>query len=310
MLIESGSHAPGVSAADFGLAAGAALRIERAADDLRPLLSDYKVFDSDAALFWGAHNRILPGWSRIWIALTADLFDIKIGSRRYPRMGSAMLIGVTSRAVSVTTYGGLSVSIDIGPLAFARLFTSSANTMCDQVTPLDQLLPKSWCDDLVGRVSKTERGLDVKFMLDDFFGEHLPPPHPHEETLARIMALLVDERTHDISDAAAQVGIDNRLLRRLTKRYFGFAPKMLMMRTRFLRAMTAMLVDRCATNFSVVPAGYHDQSHFIRDANRFLGMTPRRFLALDLPYTRAALRARLLVMGAASSTLDRVVQAL
>lgn len=157
MLIESGSHAPGVCAADFGLAAGAALRVERA-DSLRPVLSDYKVFDSDAALFWGAHNRIMPGWSRIWIALTADLFDVETGSHRYPRLGSAMLIGVTSRAAPVTTYGGLSVSIDIGPLAWARLFKPSAESLRDCVTPLDQLLPKSLCDELVSRVARTDRG--------------------------------------------------------------------------------------------------------------------------------------------------------
>ena len=304
VLIESGSHTPGVHAADFGLAAGSAMRIERAAEPLRPVLSDYAVFDSDCETFAGAQNRLMPGWARIWIGLTADLFDVKVGSRKYPRLGSAMLIGVTSRAVPLTTYGGLSVVIDIGPLAWARLFAVSAETLRDQVTPLDKLLPKSWCNDLVGRVAHTERGRDVKFALDDFFIEHLPAPHPQEATLSRILVLLIDEATHDLANAAAQVGIDNRLLLRLTKRYFGFPPKMLMMRTRFLRAMTAMLVDHGETDFNAVPTGYHDQSHFIRDGNRFLGITPRRFLALDLPYVRAAMRARMLVIGAATSTLD------
>ena len=306
-LIESGSPTPGVHAADFGLAAGSAMRIEQAADALRPVLSDYAVFDSDREAFFGAQNRLMPGWARIWIGLTADLFDVKVGSRKYPRLGSAMLIGVTSRAVPITTYGGLSVVIDIGPLAWARLFAVSAETLRDCVTPLDRLLPRDWCDDLVGRVARSDRGLDIKFALDDFFGKHLPPQHPQEATISRILALLVDARTHDLSDAAAQVGIDNRLLLRLTKRYFGFPPKMLMMRTRFLRAMTAMLVDDGEADFGSAPSGYHDRSHFIRDGNRFLGMTPRRFVALDLPYTCAGLRVRMLVMGAATSSLDAMV---
>ena len=303
-LIESGTHAPGICAADFGLAAGSALRIERAADALRPILSAYAVFDSDPKAFAGAQNWLLPGWSRIWIGLTADLLDVKFRSRSYPRLGPAMLIGVTSRAVPVTTYGGLSVTVDIGPLAWARLFAPSAETLRDRVTPLEELVPRGWSEDLVARIARSDRGADVKPVLDAFFLEHMPPPHPDEATLTRILALLVDPRTHDLSDAAAQVGIEDRALRRLTKRYFGFPPKLLSMRTRFLRALTAMLVDHGETDFRIVPAGYHDQSHFIRDANRFLGMTPRRFLALDLPYTRAVLRARVMVMGAATSSLD------
>ena len=172
------------------------------------------------------------------------------------------------------------------------MFIKSAELLRDRVTPLDQLLPRDWCDDLMGRVVRSNRRSDIKIVLDDFFQERLPPPHPHEAVLAKI--------------AEAQVRIDNRLLLRLTKRYFGFPPKLLLMRTRFLCAMTAMLVGRAGPDFGAVPSGYHDQSHFIRDGNRFLGTTPRRFLALELPYTRAVLRTRLLVMGAAISALDPV----
>jgi hypothetical protein len=77
------------------------------------------------------------------------------------------------------------------------------------------------------------------------------------------------------------------------------------MRTRFLRALTAMLLSPVGPDFGVIPAGYHDISHFIRDANRFLGLTPRRFLAIDMPYTRAVLRARTLVMGTVAPYLDK-----
>lgn len=305
-LIESGSHAPGVTAADFGLADGSALRIERAADALRPVLSSYSAYDSDATMFPNSKNWMLPNWARIWIGLTADLLDVSVGNRRYARVGSALMIGVTSRAVPITTYGGCSVAIEIAPLAWARLFGPTAENFRDRITPLAELVPAGWSEDLIACVVQSERGADLKFILDNFFLERLPPPHAHEATLQRILALLVDPATHDLSSAAAQAGIDNRTLLRLTKQYFGFPPKMLSMRTRFLRALTTLLVNPGALDCGATPPSYHDISHFIRDANRFLGMTPRRFLALDLPYTRAVLRARLLVMGAATSSLDQV----
>ena len=94
------------------------------------------------------------------------------------------------------------------------------------------------------------------------------------------------------------------MLLRLTKRYFGFPPKVLMRRARFLRALTAMLLSP-REEAAAVPRGYHDASHFIRDGHHFLGTTPRRFAANEMPYLRAALRARALVTAAPTPSLDR-----
>jgi AraC-like DNA-binding protein len=306
-VILSGSHATGVSAADFRLPSGTALRCELPAGPLRPVLSSYAVLDSDPAVHSGPGNWVLPGWARLWIVLAPDPLDVTIDNRRYTTVQAAMLFGVTSRAMPVSTYGGVTVVVDIGPLASARLFAPSAELLRDRVTPLGTLLPPGWSEDLMASLARSDRGAQVKGVLDDFFRERMPPPHPQEDLIARIAALLVDEETHDLADAAAQVGIDKRALLGLTKRYFGFPPKILSMRTRFLRALTAMLLDTGQTDFAAIPAGYHDVSHFIRDANRFLGMTPRRFQAIEMPYTRAVLRARMLVTGSPMSALDKAV---
>jgi len=260
--------------------------------------------DSDPALQFGARSWVLPAWARLWIVLAPDPIHVTIHNRKYPSLRAAMLFGVTSRAMPVSAYGGVTIAVDIGPLAWARLFQPSAEVLRDRITPLDELLPRSWSEDLIACVERSDRGAQVKSALDNFFLERIPPPHPQEQLISRISALLGDERTHDLADAAAQVGIDKRALLGLTKRYFGFPPKMLLMRTRFLRALTAMMLQPDAPNTPAIPAGYHDASHFIRDSNRFLGMTPRRFLAINMPYTRAALRARMLVTGSPMSALD------
>ncbi|WP_052507966.1 AraC family transcriptional regulator [Sphingomonas hengshuiensis] len=295
-----------MQAADFCLPPGTALRYELAADPLRPVLSSYSVLDSDPAVQSGAVNWVLPGWARLWIILAPDPLQITIRNRHYPALRAAMLFGVTSRAMPVSAYGGVTVAIDIGPLAWARLFQPSAELLRDRITPLDELLPPGWSEDLITGIERSDRGAQVKGVLDDFFLNRMPPPHPQEKLIAAIAALLGDERTHDLAGAAARVGIGKRALLGLTKRYFGFPPKILSMRTRFLRALTGMLLQPDVPDFSAIAPGYHDASHFIRDANRFLGMTPRRFLAIDMPYTRAALRARRLVTGAALSALDIV----
>lgn len=297
-MIVSGTHTPGVSAADFRLPAGTALRFERAAERLCPVMATYAARDSDTVLWAGAINWRLPSRAQIWISLDAG--PIEIATRRQPaaRLGSAALFGVTGRAQPILSSGGVSVVIDIGPAAWARLFAPSAEAMRDRITPLVDLLPRGWSDDLLTAVARSDRGPQLKAVLDAFFAERLPPPHPDEPQIAQIAALLRDGRTISLPDAAERSGIDHRALLRLTKRYFGFPPKVLLMRARFLRGLIAMLIADTKPDFAAVPPGYHDTSHFIRDANHFLGMTPRRFLAIEMPFTRAALRAHGLVMKA------------
>ena len=297
-MIVSGSHSPGISAEDFRLPIGTALRFERAAEALRPALSTYAARDSDALLWAGAINWRLPSRAQIWISLGAG--PIEVATRRHAaaRMGSAALFGVTGRAQPILSSGGVSVVIDIGPIAWARLFAQSAETLRDRITPLTGLLPAGWSDDLIATVARSDRGPQLKGVLDAFFTERMPAPHPDEPLISQIAELLRDGRTISLPDAADRSGIDNRLLSRLTKRYFGFPPKTLLMRARFLRTLIPMLVSDAKPDFAAVPPGYHDVPHVIRDAKHFIGMTPRRFLATEMPYTRAALRAHGLVMRA------------
>ena len=306
-MIESGSHTLGVRSADFRLPSGTALRMERPAEPLCGILSSYSVLDSDASAWPEAENWMLPSWARLWIGINRGPVDVAVGRNPANRLGQAMLVGVTSRAMAASTSGGVSVVIDIGPVAWARLIASSAEAMRDRMVPLDQMVPAGWSEDLVACIAASDCGVQVKAAIDDFFLQRMPPPHPHEALIAKIAALLVDDNVHDLKDAAARVGIDDRTLVRLSKRYFGFPPKILSMRTRFIRVLTAMMLADDDPDYATIPAGYHDVSHFIRDANRFLGLTPRRFLAIEMPYSRATLRARSLVMGAATASIDKVI---
>ena len=298
-MIVSGTHTPGVSAADFGLPPHTALRYELPAQELLRFFPSYTVLDSDAALFTGSGSYVLPGWATIWIALNDGPIGVTIRNKHYGALGAASVRGVTSRAMPVTTRGGVTVVVTINPLGWARFFAASAETMRDRLVPLDEvLLPGGWGADLVALLGASDRGPAVKGLLDRFFLDHLPPPHADEPRIAEITALLADPSRHDLVEAAAGLGISAQAMLRLTKHHFGFPPKMLLMRTRFLRAIVGLILNGRLHGAALLPVGYYDASHFTRDATRFLGMTPRRFLGHDLAYLHAVLRARLLVTGA------------
>lgn len=110
----------------------------------------------------------------------------------------------------------------------------------------------------------------------------------------------------DIVGMAAQLGIEGAVLRRLAIRHFGFPPKLLLRRARFLRSLLCACRTDRTTDYSLIDDSYFDLSYFLRDANAFLGMTPRRFMALSTPFLDASLRARDAVLGAPTQALHDI----
>ena len=276
---------------DFKKTPGVTLRVEPSSNALRSFVPNYRVLDFDTTPGVESSNWLLSNLGTLWILLTPEPIEFVIGNRSYAMPGPIVLVGVMSRAMVVKHQRGIAVVVDIGPLAWARLFLPSAEHLRDRVTLVDQLLPSGWSEDLVPRLVRCNRGAAVKTVIDDFFSERIPPAHQFEETLSRIATFMRDETRRDLANAAVSAGISGQDLLRLSKRYFGFPPKTMMIRTRFMRAMTDILVNNGNPDFSANPAGYHDVRHFLRDADRFLGMTPRRFLKLIQPNLRASMRA-------------------
>ena len=305
-MIESGSHVPGVSVAAFGLPPGTALRYEQPAAELSGYLIDYNVLDSDGAVHHDVTQWMLPGWAAIRIVLAEQPIAITLGGRRYDPLPVAGLYGPTSRATQVTTSGGVTIGIGISPLGWSRLFHERADALRDRIVPLDTVMRPEIVAHLVARLRASDQGPAVKGILDDFFRMHFRPIHRDEPAIRALMALILDDGIDDLAEAGARIGILPHTLRRLSARYFGFAPKTLLVRTRFLRAILAMLVQWEAGDQVAVAGNYHDLPHFLRDAKRFLGMTPRQFMAKPMPYIHAVRRARAAVIGAATGALQRV----
>jgi methylphosphotriester-DNA--protein-cysteine methyltransferase len=305
-MIQSGSLKPGIDPHAFGLPEGTALRYEVPDPALRPFFPSYAVLDSDISVFKGPSSWALPGWSQIWIVLTEGPISVQVRNRKYAPLGGAVLYGPTSRAMPITSNGGISIVVDVSPLGWARWFDTSAEMLRDRITPLEQLWPQERVEALIGTLHASNRSTEVKAAFDDFFLSCLPPEAAVEQRVARAAALLASADHNGSAEIAAELGFGTQTLLRLSNRYFGYGPKLLMRRTRFLRALCAMLMADALPDPTDIPVGYHDMPHFLRDSDQFLGLTPRRFLSMPMPYLRAALRARSLVIGAPMPLLDQL----
>lgn len=303
-MIQSGSHVPGVSVDDFGLPDHTALRWELPAEPLRAFLLRYGVFDSDVVEGRDTVDWMLPAWARIWIAIGRAPVTLAIHNRSYESLPAAGVFGVTSRAIPVRANGGVTIAIDVSPLGWSRLFTGSAAAYRDTVTPLGAMMPEHHVTALTAALAHSDRALDVKPILDRFFAPLLAGPHRHDASIAKLSELVADARTVDLEAVAAAQGISAHAMRRMSNRYFGFSPKLLICRTRFLRALMPLLEAGADADYGAIPPGYHDRSHFNRDGRRFLGMTPRRYIAQPAHYMTATRRARRMVIGSPVAVLD------
>ena len=98
-------------------------------------------------------------------------------------------------------------------------------------------------------------------------------------------------------------------MQRVADRAFGFPPKLLLRRARFLRSLHALRVARRGEAASVIDPNYTDHSHFIRDAHDFLGMSPQAFLDIDMPLLKRSLDLRAQVLGTPAQALDPAPEA-
>jgi hypothetical protein len=291
-MIESGTSIAGVDPRNWALPAGTALRIELPAPDLRAFVTEYYVLDSDPQLHAGAVSYPLPSWPMIRITLTPDLVSLRLGPRSYDPLPRAALWGTTTRAMQTTTYGGVTVGVGITALGWSRLFTISADKVRDQVVPLSTLLPNTAVAALVEQLRTADLVTDLAPILDAFLRAHLLPPTPHDEAIRRLIDLINDEQTEDIASASVRLGLAPAALRRLSIRFFGYPPKLLLVRARFMRSLVRMMLANNGADYTSIAPTYFDKSHFLRDARRFLDTTPRRFMQRDNPYVLAVMRAR------------------
>lgn len=304
-LIESGSHVPGVDPADFGLPHLTALRYELPSDALAPFVADYHVLDSIRVPGELPCEYMLPNGPAIRIILADHPMVLMVGKEAGVTLPPASLYGPMSRAAAMEVgTGGVTVGITLTAAGLARLGRVDAYALRDSVVPLETFVAPDAVERLTRQLLASDQGPAVKGIFDDALPQWFARPHPHEAELMRISALLATPGIATVQEARERLGIHQRRLERLSRQYFGFSPKLLFRRARLLRSIVALKLAGPPFDLSLIDPDYHDHSHFTRDAHRFLGMAPMRFLKLPNHYIDAALRARVIVRGAAMAALD------
>jgi AraC-like DNA-binding protein len=151
-----------------------------------------------------------------------------------------------------------------------------------------------------------EADADAEFgRIVDHFLARIDEPVHDEERIVAIHEALVDPDIHTVATLVERTGGTPRTIERVCQRAFGFAPKVLLRRQRFMRSLAQFMLDPGVRWSGAMDGHYYDQAQFVRDFRQFMGMTPGQYAAREKPILTAIMRERARIAGAAAQTLDR-----
>ena len=232
---------------------------------------------------------LYPEWGNVRLSLTGDWRVIND-----PRDGGApnvrALFGPTDRCGEIITSGGKTVGFGLTPLGWNRLIGSNAGEMANRVREIGGELGVDMME--LQSAFRADRDDDVgvaRFdaVLLDLLARRAPN-HPLVLTTDRVLR----RRPADVLSFVAEVGVAPRTLHRICLRAFGFPPKRLLRRQRFLETLGVIRVTPGASFGELVGEDYHDQSHFNRDFRDFMGMTAREYVRTPRLLMQAAAAAQ------------------
>ena len=111
-----------------------------------------------------------------------------------------------------------------------------------------------------------------------------------------------DPDIRNVAGLVEATGITQRTLERLCQRAFGFSPKLLLRRQRFMRSLAQFMLEPSLKWVGALDGQYHDQAQFVRDFRSFMGTTPSDYGAAPHPILGKIMAQRMADQGAAPET--------
>lgn len=192
------------------------------------------------------------------------------------------------------------------PLGWARFVghnaSNAANLMCDgRADP--RLAPFVPLADCIFAAERDEAA-ELERIVEFFRTKHAPP-HVDENRILAVHAALVDENLTTVSELVDRVAASQRTVERICARHFGFSPKLLLRRQRFMRSLAHFMLDPSLKWIGAMDSHYHDQAQFVRDFREFMGVSPREYAATPHPILGPIMQERNRAYGTPVQTMDR-----
>jgi AraC-like DNA-binding protein len=271
------------------------LHIVQPSEALRPYVSAYYLSDIDSAT--PISDLSVPEWGNIRL-IDIGGFAVDSGADAGQFVNEPMLQGPSSKAVHFTIKHCRMVGIGILPAGFAKFWNSDLGRIADTSEPLVSTM--GGMTETLMQAVRDAAAPDEKFGIVDKFLLGLLGDATFRDASDEVLhvhTLLNDPAMAHMEQLADAVGCSPVALARFCKRRFGFPPKLLLRRQRFLRMLDALHARPYGEWPDFLDPQYTDQSHMIRDFHYFMGMSPTHYLALPRMVQKSSAAHRAEALG-------------
>ena len=274
--------------------AGSPIEYWRASSSLSPFVTGYHRYNVALPAGTVLRDAFFPSWASVRITMPGNgRWSLRLGSRLFDPVPEAAFIGPTSYAGYLETGGGTLTGVGLLPMGWAALFGGDVSRHANRVMPLSAIDPGA--DALVRALHDGEPPQQA---FDTWLSARLPRAREIDPRVEQLQAAIADPAIDRIETIADMLALTQRSLATFTRLHFGFTPKLLLRRGRFLRALSGVLTHPGDGAEVIEAAGYWDRSHFLRDSHLFLGCSIRDFAKRRGPLNQIALHTRAAVLGA------------
>ncbi len=254
------------------------IRYYRLAAELEPYFSVLYSFDLRCDEESEITDHLPPEWSAMLLYLGGTSPRASVVPEPLRRRSSFPIRGPSSRAITMSLSAARVWGLSLLPLGWARFCRAPAHELADQVVDGAQHPAFALFRPLHSLVEEADKNpATVPDVVNAFLLAQDRSPVPAQAQILACQQALSDPSVGDVETLASRVGVGRRTLERLCARYFGFSPKLLLRRQRFLRSLAAYMLGPRENWSRALDGQYYDQAHFVRDFRRFMGISPTEY---------------------------------
>jgi methylphosphotriester-DNA--protein-cysteine methyltransferase len=279
-----------------------AVEIAQPAEPLRRFISAY--FVSEADLPEAVVDLSVPEWGAIRFVHDGS-FNFNFEPNEVVVVDRPYLQGPTSKAFRFSLMKSRILGVGLLPEGFARFWDLDLAKIANNWAWTQDVFGADMATLAVDAAAAPSAG--AQFALADayFLGLLEKTRHTHASSqTAQLHKFLNDPEISRLEVLADAMHLSHSALTMLCKKRFGFPPKLLLRRQRFLRMLEALHARPYSEWPHFVDPQYADQSHMIRDFRYFMGMSPGQYLAQPRQVQQQSALQRTAAVGRALQGLD------
>ncbi len=268
--------------------------------DLRRFISTYYIAEVHSPDGQAIQDLLHPEWGSVRYLCEGGVLGSVIPAPMVP-MPPAIVAGPTSRAAPISCASMRLASFGLLPLGWHRFIGEPAERYADRSVEAAELSSRIDLPGLLPMVKAAGSLSAIAAIFDDALLGAMSSKRRvdvnEEAAIEATHRALVDPAISTVAEMLDRLSLTTMQLTRLSKRAFGFPPKLLLQRQRFLRTLGLVLREPRSKWAEIMDPQYYDQAHFNRDFRRFFGMSPRQYLSLPRPIVAHAARERMRAIG-------------